>query len=71
MLEGTVASDNVQAGSVATRHLIDLGHRQIAMLAGHLGLSPHRDRLEGFRKVIARETSADSGRIFDLRRRPD
>lgn len=52
MLEGTVASDNVQAGSVATRHLIDLGHRQIAMLAGHLGLSPHRDRLEGFRKVM-------------------
>lgn len=50
--EGTVSTDNVQAGYVATRHLIELGHERIAMLAGHLGLSPHHDRLEGFRKAM-------------------
>ncbi len=50
--EGTVSTDNVQAGYVAAKHLIELGHKRIAMLVGHLGLSPHRDRLEGFRKAM-------------------
>ena len=50
--EGTVSSDNLQAGYAATRHLIELGHERIAMLAGHIGLSPHHDRLEGFRKAM-------------------
>jgi LacI family transcriptional regulator len=50
--EGSVSSDNIQAGAMATRHLLDLGHQRIAMVVGHLGLSPHRDRLEGFRKAM-------------------
>jgi LacI family transcriptional regulator len=50
--EGTVSSDNLQAGYAATRHLIELGHERIAMLAGNTALSPHRDRLEGFRKAM-------------------
>jgi len=49
---GTVSSDNVQAGYTATEYLIGLGHHRIALLAGHLGLSPHRDRLAGFRKAM-------------------
>ena len=48
----SVCTDNVRAGQVAAEHLIGLGHRRIGMLAGHLGLSPHRDRLEGFRKAM-------------------
>jgi LacI family transcriptional regulator len=50
--EGAVCSDNIHAGAMATRHLLDLGHQRIAMVVGHLGLSPHRDRLEGFRKAM-------------------
>jgi LacI family transcriptional regulator len=50
--EGTVSSDNVGAGYIGAKHLIEIGHRRIAMVAGHLGLSPHRDRLEGFRKAM-------------------
>jgi LacI family transcriptional regulator len=50
--EGAVSSDNIHAGTMATRHLLDLGHQRIAMVVGHLGLSPHRDRLEGFRKAM-------------------
>jgi LacI family transcriptional regulator len=50
--EGAVSSDNILAGAMATRHLLDLGHQRIAMVVGHLGLSPHRDRLEGFRKAM-------------------
>lgn len=51
-MSGSVSTDNLQAGNMATRYLIDLGHEKIAILAGHLGLSPHRDRLEGFRKAM-------------------
>jgi LacI family transcriptional regulator len=50
--DGAVSSDNIQAGVTATRHLIALGHQRIAMVVGHLGLSPHRERLEGFRKAM-------------------
>src|SRR5579883_1549158 len=50
--EGTVSSVNIGAGYQAAKHLIGLGHKRIAMVAGHLGLSPHRDRLEGFRKAM-------------------
>jgi LacI family transcriptional regulator len=50
--DGAVSSDNVEAGVTATRHLIALGHQRIAMIVGHLGLSPHRERLEGFRKAM-------------------
>lgn len=48
----TVSTDNVQAGQIAAEHLIKLGHKRIGMLAGHLSLSPHHDRLEGFRKAM-------------------
>jgi LacI family transcriptional regulator len=47
-----VCTDNVAAGQLAAEHLIGLGHKRIGMLAGHLGLSPHHDRLEGFRKAM-------------------
>jgi LacI family transcriptional regulator len=50
--EGTVSTDNVQAGYTAAKHLLDLGHNRIAMVVGNLGLSPHRERLEGFRKAM-------------------
>lgn len=50
--EGTVSTDNVHAGYIAAKHLIELGHTRIAMVAGNLALSPHRDRLEGFRKAM-------------------
>jgi LacI family transcriptional regulator len=48
----SVCTDNVAAGRLAAEHLIGLGHKRIGMLAGHLGLSPHHDRLEGFRKAM-------------------
>jgi LacI family transcriptional regulator len=48
----TVCTDNVQAAQAAAEHLIQLGHKRIGMLAGRLELSPHRDRLEGFRKAM-------------------
>ena len=48
----SIATDNVHAGYMAAKHLIDLGHQRIAIVAGYLGLSPHHDRLEGLRKAM-------------------
>jgi LacI family transcriptional regulator len=48
----TVSTDNVQAGYLATKHLIDLGHTRIALLTGELSLSSHIERLEGFRQAM-------------------
>ncbi|MFN7934466.1 MAG: LacI family DNA-binding transcriptional regulator [Bryobacteraceae bacterium] len=47
-----VCTDNAGAGHVATRHLIGLGHRRIAFVAGNLRHSPHAERLSGFRKAM-------------------
>lgn len=49
---GAVSTDNLDAGYRATKHLLDLGHRHIAMITGNLRHSTHRNRLEGFRRAM-------------------
>lgn len=49
----SISTDNAGAACQATRYLIGLGHRRIAAIAGNVQLSPHRDRLEGFRRAMA------------------
>ncbi len=49
---GAVVTDNLGAAYDATRHLISLGHRRIAILTGNLHLSNSIDRAEGFRKAM-------------------
>jgi LacI family transcriptional regulator len=46
-----VVMDNEWGAHEATRHLIKLGHRRIAIIAGRLSISTGHDRLEGFRKA--------------------
>ena len=48
-------TDNFGGAYDGTRHLIELGHRQIAIITGQLNLSTGLDRLEGFRKVLQEE----------------
>jgi len=43
-----VVYDNVGGSSQAAQHLIDLGHTQIASIAGPPDLAPAAERLEGF-----------------------
>jgi LacI family transcriptional regulator len=45
--------DNVRVGELATEHLLDLGHRRVAHLAGPLGARPARDRLDGYLATTA------------------
>jgi LacI family transcriptional regulator len=50
-----VMTDNFSAAYDGTRHLIQLGHSQIAIITGGLNLSNGLDRLEGFRKALQEE----------------
>ncbi|MDX2006187.1 MAG: LacI family DNA-binding transcriptional regulator [Meiothermus sp.] len=44
--------DNVRGGYDATRHLLDLGHRRIAHIAGPLERPGARERLDGYRTAL-------------------
>jgi len=50
--DDVVMVDNVAASSAATRHLLDLGHRRIAHIAGPPHVSSARHRLAGFRQAM-------------------
>lgn len=50
-----VSSDNVGAGVEATRHLLSLGHRHIALLTSIANPSVHADRELGYRRAMEAE----------------
>lgn len=47
-----VEIDNVQAGRLGARHLLDLGHRHIAWVGGPQTMSTFAGRYAGFREVM-------------------
>lgn len=49
----SVESDNLAGGLLATRHLIELGHRRIAFMAGRPDLESSRLREAGFRQALS------------------
>lgn len=61
-----VAPDDLRGAQEVTRHLIELGHRRIAFLAGPNILPAARERLEGHRRAL-REAGlpADDRLIFN------
>jgi LacI family transcriptional regulator len=48
----SVTLDNVRAGQMATEYLLQLGHRQIAHIAGPLALRLARERLTGVQAAL-------------------
>jgi LacI family transcriptional regulator len=48
----TVSTDNLLGAYEATNHLIQLGHKRIALMAGRTDLSTHLGRIEGYRKAM-------------------
>jgi len=50
-----VIGDNFEAGYTVTRHLLDLGHRSLAILRGPTKYSSLVDRLRGCRAAVAEE----------------
>jgi len=49
----TIDSDNLHGGVLATEHLIELGHRRIALLGGRPDLESAKLREQGFRRAMA------------------
>ncbi|MBA2470566.1 MAG: LacI family DNA-binding transcriptional regulator [Chloroflexia bacterium] len=47
-----ISVDNRVGGYLATRHLLDLGHRRIGFLSGPLRTSSRLERLEGYRNAL-------------------
>jgi DNA-binding LacI/PurR family transcriptional regulator len=50
-----VANDDFQGGQLATRHLLELGHRRIAAIGGTPGWYANDERMIGFRAALAAE----------------
>ena len=50
--ENCVGIDNVEAAFLATQHLIELGHRQIAHICGPLDHPDARDRRDGYIRAL-------------------
>jgi len=51
----SVALDDVGAAYEATKHLLDLGHRQIGMITGPLTEDAGQDRCQGYEQAMAEE----------------
>lgn len=51
--DACVVLDNVRGGEIATRHLLEHGHRRIGHIAGPLSFPDARDRLTGYRRALA------------------
>ena len=67
----TVDSDNFTGALLATRHLIERGHRRIGFMAGRPDLESSRLREAGFRQALAEaefEVDPDLIRLGDYRR---
>ena len=60
----TVVLDNQLGAALATRHLLELGHRRVAMISGPKHLSNARKRLDGFRKTLRSAQIALAVRVY-------
>jgi len=49
----TIDSDNYHGALLATRHLVELGHRRVGFLAGRPGLQSAEERERGYRAGLA------------------
>ena len=64
----SVGTTNWQGGVTATRHLIELGHRRIAVIGGPAGLWSSQSRVDGYRAALQ---AAGIGADGELIRRAD
>jgi len=61
----TFLGDDRTGFKLVTRHLIDLGHREIAIIGGTTKTSTGRDRRAGFRAAF-KEAGIDSSNMIDI-----
>lgn len=58
----SVDNDNVEAGFLATSHLVENGFKNIAMLAGRRGITVSDDRIEGYLRAV--ENHGQEARVW-------
>lgn len=63
---GRIEVDDEQGGYLATRHLIDQGHRAILHVAGPLHLSGPQRRLAGYRRALAEADLSEFEQVIAL-----
>lgn len=54
-------TDDVAGGRLAAQHLLDLGHRRIAILCGEPWVSTYTDRRQGFVEAVTAHDAAAAG----------
>ena len=54
----SVDNDNVHASVIATQHLLDQGFKNVGIVAGPEGVAFSDDRIEGYKRAIARNDQA-------------
>jgi LacI family transcriptional regulator len=47
---------NAEGAYLATSHLIQMGHKGVAVIAGPLGLTNAAERLKGFKRALSEAT---------------
>ena len=58
--------DNYEGGYIATKHLIDLGHKKIGCITGPLYTKSAKERLEGYKKALVENgMDVDERLIFE------
>ena len=62
----SIVVENKKGAFTATEHLIQLGHRRIGMIDGHLSSSPARVRLEGFREALREHRMSFDNRYLSI-----
>jgi LacI family transcriptional regulator len=60
----TVRVDHTAGGRLATEHLLELGHRRIAHIAGPKGLGVSQQRLDGYRRALSSHGVAFDERLI-------
>jgi DNA-binding LacI/PurR family transcriptional regulator len=60
----SVLAENAKGAEIATRHLIDLGHTAIAMIAGPQSSTPGKKRAEGFYSALKQAELAVAPEYF-------
>ncbi|WP_199925329.1 LacI family DNA-binding transcriptional regulator [Neorhizobium sp. SOG26] len=55
----TVTIDNFEAGQIAGRYLVEMGHSDIALAASHLDIAPIRERVRGAVSIVQELTGKE------------
>lgn len=66
-----ITVDHVMGGYLATKHLLDLGHRHVVFLSGPLHLSPCARMVEGYRRAMTEAGVPAEDQIVTTVRRTD